>query len=89
MGSPRLQRQLTICLRGHLSKQNSLDIENAAPAHVAFENEECEALNGRGGWTERVRDTVFNPVIFCCFSVCLFLCSQNVLFKFCVVSVTG
>ena len=82
MGSPRLQRQLTICLRGHMSKQNSLDMEHAAPAHVAFENEECEALNGRGGWTERVRDTVFNPMIF-------FLCSQNVPFKFCVASVTG
>ena len=48
MGSPRLQRQLTICLRGNLSKQNSVDADREAPAHVAFENEECEALNGRG-----------------------------------------
>ncbi|XP_076436361.1 protein unc-80 homolog isoform X3 [Babylonia areolata] len=47
LGSPRLQRQPTICLRGRLSKQNSLDTERGAPAHVAFENEECEALNGR------------------------------------------
>lgn len=47
IGSPRLQRQPTICLRGPVSKQNSLDDHNA-PAHVAFEYEECEAINGRG-----------------------------------------
>ncbi|KAK7491630.1 hypothetical protein BaRGS_00017083 [Batillaria attramentaria] len=46
LGSPRLQRQPTICLRGHLSKQNSLD-DHPPPAHVNFENEECEAVNGR------------------------------------------
>ncbi|KAL8568215.1 hypothetical protein ACOMHN_027738 [Nucella lapillus] len=47
LASPRLQRQPTICLRGRLSKQNSLDTAPPPPAHVAFENEECEALNGR------------------------------------------
>ncbi|XP_071097692.1 protein unc-80 homolog [Haliotis cracherodii] len=43
--SPRLQRQATICLRGHLSKQTSLD----DPARVVFENEEVDTANGAAG----------------------------------------
>ena len=43
--SPRLQRQATICLRGHLSKQTSLE---EGPARVVFENEDGDTANGAG-----------------------------------------
>ena len=51
----RLQRQPTICLRGHLSKQSSQE----EPARVTFENEEEDTANGGGKYVYNLAWSLF------------------------------